>query len=249
MRSHLKPYLQWSLVIHCLMFLGLVFYGIYKLWVTPPPKVAAIPTIRVDLVQLPKEKQKIADPMVPVELTPKAKEDPKLEVPKAEADKIDKTEKKAVVKTKPKNKTVSKDTEKLSQSKRDLLKKILNKEKTTVAKPLAKNTVVGNKLSKGESLVGIQALQMGGYEKKIYHKIKVNWQLPSALLNKSHKAEVLVYLDSLGAIQSLKFNKRSSSAAYNKFVEESVRKTEPFPSPPKDLVQYVRSRGVLLKFP
>jgi len=107
----------------------------------------------------------------------------------------------------------------------------------------------GNEISKGSSLTGIQKLHHNSYLSDLDAHIKRYWNLPQWLANGSDKATVLLKISKSGKIKQMQFLSPSGNELFDEHVSGTLKKAEPLPSPPADLVSFFENKGVEVRFP
>tara|TARA_Y100000780_G_scaffold232595_1_gene268710 strand:+ start:12830 stop:13621 length:792 start_codon:yes stop_codon:yes gene_type:complete len=175
--------------------------------------------------------------------------------------KVDSTPKKAEVESK--SDVEFKTTEKKvklsslfsSLSKRPVKKAKKRKKKGSVlsAKELNSLALEGNKVSKGQSLVGDSLKGAQGayieYVSAMPSYVRPYWKLPSYLLDKGLKARIRVYVSQSGRIIKTEIYESSGVGEFDKRALEALKKTGSFPAPEKSIWTRLTSGDVILGFP
>lgn len=119
-------------------------------------------------------------------------------------------------------------------------------------KELQDLVLAGNKLSKGSSIIGSGAgstTAFQGYVSEVTGHVKMNWKLPSYLLNKDLKCRIKVFLSANGKVLRTEVYESSGNEEYDRRAIDTIMKSSPFPSLSKD----IRARGnrgdLVLGFP
>lgn len=89
------------------------------------------------------------------------------------------------------------------------------------------------------------------YLNKVYKKIRKNWKVPTLIPDRERlflQAIIIVYLKPSGKIKKLRFEKKSGNANYDKACAKTVRKSAPFPPPPKELAKSYEQDGIGIPF-
>lgn len=108
-----------------------------------------------------------------------------------------------------------------------------------------KNLVfAGNKLSEGGSTYGDQRAEGQGefvtYLESLRESIKVNWKLPSYLMEKDYNCRIRIFLNSSGELIRAKIIESSNSKEYDQKAMEAVKNSNPFP----ELAKSIQARGI-----
>ena len=94
--------------------------------------------------------------------------------------------------------------------------------------------------------------QLGNeYYTKLYKAIKANYSLPETINERERmylKATVVLFLDARGHIKEMVFEKKSGNGVFDAAVDRAIRKTAPFPAPPRELAQQYAREGIGFEF-
>lgn len=261
MQKPLKIFLGHSIFLH-LSIVGLCI-GITKLMNISFEKrvkanmVLVESSVRIDMVAMPKLTIKELRNVKPMDLggdkssaankPPKkieSQNDSKIEFNKKAEKKLSFMErmkllakqKAKVEKTKSKTKTKSSSSKVSAQTNKELQDLVL----------------AGNKLSKGSSIVGSGAgatTAFQGYVSEVTGHVKMNWKLPSYLINKDLKCRIKVFLSANGQVLRTEVYESSGNEEYDRRAIETIMKSSPFPALSKE----IRARGnrgdLVLGFP
>jgi TonB family protein len=253
--------LRWSILVHVfvvavILIKSLVFPN------TPKPYIASL---RVDIVGLPdllknekkmtphgqslEEIQKMlekaendANKIKKVPPPPKVKEPP---VEKAEPDEMVLKPKKI---EEPKSAESEKSREKKLRAAMDRMKALskLNVDNKSDDTPQDAPPIKGNKLSKGNSLDGdAKESDTANYYDTVREKLQENWALPVWLSRQSLSAQIQITIDEHGRVRDFRFVKQSGNAQFDDAVKRTLAQSQPFPTPPDDLLM----NGILIGFP
>lgn len=110
----------------------------------------------------------------------------------------------------------------------------------------------GNKTKKGVSThgSGLAAESMWGqYNQRLVNLLKVNWKLPSYLLNKNLNCRVRIYIARNGRLIKAMIYESSGVEEYDKKALATVRKTSPFPNLAKEIRMRAGRGDIILGFP
>jgi TonB family protein len=154
----------------------------------------------------------------------------------------------------PSKKETAKPGEKTAPAKKNDYSKQMNKalaalEKTGEGKP-SKDQPEGSPdgVDEGDALIA----QLGDvYLTQVYKLVKSNYAVPEIISERERmflQATVVITLDAKGNILELGFEKRSGNGVFDSAIENAIRKTAPFPAPPKELAGKYRSDGIGMNF-
>lgn len=107
------------------------------------------------------------------------------------------------------------------------------------------NLAKGNILSKGSQLTGETGLTSDEYGEKVRSKLSANWDLPIWLAQQKLASQVMVFLDKTGYVSNTIFLKSSGNTQFDEYVLKTIRVSQPFGPPPRELV----GEGITLGFP
>lgn len=220
--------IKWSVIFHLLILVFLVSKGI----LLPEKRIQYIPTLRVDIVGLPEILKKDLPGMS--DDVSKGKEADKSEMDTPSDDLSPKGKK--AVRQKKMNTALAKikALQKISQSLKN--------------KPPA--LIKGNIVSDGTSLSG-EARESAepNYFDKVLEQVKMNWTLPVWLARQNLSAQILIFIDSNGRIQGMKYVKKSGNQQFDDEVDRTLNSSQPFPPPPAQIAGSTLRNGILLGFP
>lgn len=116
-----------------------------------------------------------------------------------------------------------------------------------------KNLVLaGNKLSKGESLVGGKAVtestEFEKYAAILPDLVRDNWRIPSYLADQELQCRIRIFINKLGRLIKASVHESSGNEEYDLRALEAVRKTS-FPIPETKISKAIRDGSILLGFP
>lgn len=246
---------------HAVLVIAAVVLGV----IMPHEPVKFLPSIRVDIVDLPDMKKSDLDKVKPDDVSDLGKQ---LREAKRESEKQLEQAKKAAAEPKPlpkepdsdmtlkKEKPMSKDkTKKKEEGLDDAIARIKalekieaevdGKKKVSKTTPIPTTVVKGNRLSKGDSLSGGAATDTNAFISQMRGKLQDNWNLPVWLSTKNLSARVQVFLDASGFVRSLLVEKSSGNAQFDDYCVKTIRMAQPFGAPPDELV----GTGIILGFP
>lgn len=146
------------------------------------------------------------------------------------------SDKKPAIKKKPKGKSKSKSG--------------LSKKQQALLDGLVKR---GNKVQKGESLVGNGSAEVlsgvQSYATKLPSIVKEYWKIPSYLADKGLKARIRVFINTQGRLVRAVIYESSGEAEYDNRALEAVKKASPFPVPEDKISKNILNGDILLGFP
>lgn len=251
-----EPGLQRALKVSAIAHAGFALFIIVKSLIFPGKPVSYIPSLRVDIVGLPdllkKDKNKVSKLADPSDLNKALKE------AEVKAKELKETAKKA-----PKPKEIAKPgemvmkpkaaaaetkvREKKNQSALDRIKalnKIAESEEPTAV------VVKGNQVSKGTSLSGnARESAQASYFDLLRDRLQDNWSLPVWLARQNLSATVQISIDGRGRLRSFKFLKVSGNLQFDEAVKRSVNESQPFPIPPREILENLMIDGIPVGFP
>ncbi|MBY0470920.1 cell envelope integrity protein TolA [bacterium] len=220
-------------------------------FIFPKKPVMYLPTLRVDVVELPdilkKDLGKVPNLPASQELLDAIEKSEKIKPdrPKAKKEKPveDAAPDEMVLNPKTKAKTRAEREKRLKSA----LSRIKSLDKLQEDKsPLIR----GNAISKGTSLSGdAKESDQVSYYDALRDRLQENWSLPVWLARQSYSAQILIFIDSKGRLRSFKFTKLSGNPQFDNAVKKTVEASQPFPAPPKDVADSVLLDGVLVGFP
>jgi outer membrane biosynthesis protein TonB len=254
--------LRWSVGVHILLFA----FIIVKSLVFPEKFIPIMPTLRVDIVGLPDQikgerfhmpppasggtkKEEIPAPKVP---EPKA-------VPKPPAKAVERAAPDEMVYKPKSSQPEAKESAKESAKEREKeLKSALARIKA-LSKisadsddegPAAPALIKGNRISHGTSLSG-EAREGAGvtYYETVRDHLQQNWALPVWIARQKLSAQVQIFVDGGGRLRSFKFIKFSGNGQFDDAVKNTVTTSQPYPTPPQQLVSSLLANGILVGFP
>ncbi|MGB0452705.1 MAG: TonB C-terminal domain-containing protein [Bacteriovoracaceae bacterium] len=111
----------------------------------------------------------------------------------------------------------------------------------------------GNKISKGTSLVGGEATdalesEFNNYILQVPDVVKINWKLPSYLIDKGLQCRIQVFINAAGEVINLKVIESSGNADYDKKAIEAIWRSS-LPGPGKEIVYRLIRGDLILGFP
>lgn len=245
----LQKMLLFSAIGHVLI----LFFFTVTTYIIGPAEITLPQAIRVDVVGLP---EKIEKP----ELHPKPKAESKPEpakpkLPPKEAAELAKP--KAPVLPGPKAKATDK-----SKAQREALNKIkaasamdrireqLEKERAEKQAAATKSaTIKGNKVSEGNSLTGLDAIEFDKYLAELQARLNANFEIPQWLADADLSAVVVITIDERGYVTRKTMTKSSGNTVFDTIVMGTIEKSSPMPPPPDRLRGRLATSGIPVKFP
>jgi len=143
----------------------------------------------------------------------------------------------------------------------------LSKKKKAVRKKKAKETygsklsekelkalvLEGNKISKGEAVVGDSLkesrTQFAQYASRIPSHVRPFWKLPTYLIDKKLNCRIRVYLSKSGEVLRAEIIKSSGVDDYDSRALKAIKMANPFPAPEEEIVTFLAAGQVVLGFP
>jgi hypothetical protein len=246
MEDGLFPYAKWSLTIHFLGLILIVFLP--KIVGTPNPsapitKISS--AIRVEMVSMPK----LTPQEIKQDAYDKLAQKPILAKDLASDDGLQYL-KKAPDKKRLKNLLSKNARRKLNIPAHHIPSS--RKTSPSLGKELGRLVLQGNKLSKGWKVIG-SAREMvmdefGTYLSTLPDYVRPHWELPFDLLKKNLNCRIQIFLGKEGELLKSKIYTSSGNKEYDKRSLEAVRKTT-FPPPGKNILKRVNQGDILLGFP
>jgi TolA protein len=243
--------IRWSMGVHALI----MFLIVIKAVVFPNTAKVYVPTLRVDVVGLPdllkSEKKNPGKSLDDIQkMLQKAQADanrekkiapPKVTTPveKADPDELVLHPKSAVTDQAAKS---AKD-KKAEAAKEKRLEAALKRMKA-LAKIDTDNTpapqgapIKGNKISKGNSTAGdAKESDTASYYDSVRSKLQENWELPVWLSRQNLSATVEIVINSRGTVTEFRFVKTSGNPQFDDAVKRTLAKSQPFETPPDELL-------------
>ena len=240
--------LKWSLIAHGAMLFVIVVKGL----VFPSKAISYIPSLRVDVVDLPdvlkKDKSKLMKIPDLADLSKDLKEaesqakdiQPK-KAPKVDAEMADPDE----MVLNPKAKGT--DRKKKMKSALDRIKSLSKiSDDPQEAKAI---TIKGNKLSKGTALGEGKESDDVNYYDVLRERLQENWALPVWLARQNLAAQVQVFIDEKGKLRGFKFVKASGNEQFDEAIKRTLQDSQPFPLPPEAIRGSLATSGITVGFP
>lgn len=209
------------------------------------------PTIRVDMVDLPKKFQE------KMKLLPKTKEaqtkDPKIA-------KKTKAQEKNIEKKKPLKKAINlkkRDAKDRAKSALDRLKavqRLKQQSKRKKNQETAISKIAGNIKSEGvavsaKELNNKQKIEYNSYIYEVDQHVKSHWSLPRYLDAENLSTRILVKIDSGGHVIHKRIVASSGNSNYDDIVIKAVESASPFPPPPNKFAGIFKNEGFEFGFP
>jgi len=216
-----------------------------------------VPTLRVDMVDLPDMLKKDMQ-NVPLTQDSKAIADA-MKNAENDAKKIKPVEIPPVEKTDPDELVLKPKKAAEAPPKKDLmgaldrikaLSKIESESKSERPSHPSATVIKGNKISKGTSLEGdAKEAAQASYYDSLRAKLQENWALPVWIARQNLDAQVRVYIDPYGRVRSYRFMKVSGNEQFDSAIKKALDDSQPFPRPPDDLASSLLVDGILVGFP
>ncbi|MCB0413523.1 MAG: TonB C-terminal domain-containing protein [Bdellovibrionales bacterium] len=227
-----------SVTLHILVFL----ISRFDIFSSSHPPMEFKNAIRVDIIGLP-------DKIEPPAPTPVAQQEPeKVALP-------EKKIKKDLTKLKNLEKQQQDAMTKLKQKlAMDRLHKKIEDEKAKAQeeakqKKEEEKKYVGNVLTEGSSLEGLNQIALTDYYQKVKEHVQQYWALPQWLSELNLKAQAKVLVDERGYVISRGMFASSGNKTFDDFVINTIDKASPLPPPPNRLSGALKSGGFILRFP
>lgn len=243
-------YWKRSMVFHVLLITFMLLANKFHFldFTTPDPKII-LPSVRVDIVELPKytleelKKLEIAPP--PTAINAKAKEN---------------IDEKAVVPTKTKNEStifeeiVKKTERKLADKTIDDLKKLqLQKDVENRREDMKQMILAGNKLQQGTLLQGEEVQQqLSEFEQyilEVTEKVRYQWKLPTYLQNTALKCRIQLFINARGLVEMSKIVESSGNEEYDSWALRSIQDAVPFKEPNSNVLPELLRGKFILGYP
>jgi TonB family protein len=248
-KDRLNEYLLKAVAVHVMVvLLAIILNALFSLNLFSthkvPKNIEIIQSaVRVDVVALPK-------------MTLQELKKMNLQVKDPEPEEIKKTKVNETSKIEFKKKSKKFDLSKLLKgisSKKIKKVKAKKNKKTIDTSALKKLVLEGNAVSKGSSTTG-ERIDEGqqdfvSYIQSLPEKVRLNWKLPSYLLEKDLQCRIRIFIASNGNILKMKIIESSGDTEYDNKALDAVKKSSPLPKPLKSILSKVANGEVILGFP
>ncbi len=224
--QEIRPFV-YSLGVHC--FIGLLFVIHPYFSSESKPFQSAI---RIDVVAMPKKYQKI------IKKKEKIVETLKKEKVKA----VEKTISRGYIKKKQ-------GLLKKENFEENAFAKLVRMQEEKNKKVRKQKDIVGNRVSKGVDLKGIEKIEYSNYRVTLHRAISAQWDVPKWLLEGNLSAIVHIKIDENGNLIFQKVIKSSGNSIYDEKVRGAIKDAAPFSPPPEKFKKIVYYEGVELLFP
>lgn len=229
----------WSIIGHGSFFLAIILKNL----VLPSTPFIHTPVLRVDVVGLPDILKKDLSQISKNQ--PKADEIEKIVKETAAPDEMVLNPKKEV-KEKKKEKEKPREEKMSSALARIKALEKIREESTEDSGVIIK----GNQISKGSSLSGdAKETSEAGYYDLIKDRLADNWALPPWLARQKLSAQVVLNINSEGQVTRVQFSRPSGNPQFDEAIRQSIKLSNPFPKPPKEILTIVQNQGILVGFP
>lgn len=231
-RSHIKEddSFRTFLIVSIAIHFALIGGTLIKHWLLPSKTIVIPEAIRVDMVGLP---EKIQPPPAPPRVKPPAPAPIVQKKPAPQKANLKAEQQQAFAKLQA--------MEAIKKMQQQLEQHNTKPQQTPPPKP----TYKGNIISSGDSFSGLSRLHVNDYLSAIKKKIHSNWSLPQWLSDSNLKAQVVVTLDSSGAITRSQIYVSSGNSMFDNSCLAAVQQSSPFAPPPAE----VRGAVLLIHFP
>ncbi len=239
-------YWKRSLVFHVSIIFFMIIANKFNFLNFKPiePKII-LPSVRVDIVELPKytleelKKLEIAPPPVEIKADSPKNKDETVSTP-SETKKdttfeeiVKKTEKKLADKTIEDLKKLKE--QKAAESRRDEMKHLI---------------LAGNKVHQGTLLQGEEVDQkLSEFEQyilEVTEKVRYQWKLPSYLKNTTLKCRIQLFINARGMVEVAKIVESSGNEEYDSWALRSIQDAGPFKEPNSNVLpELLRGRFIL----
>lgn len=248
--SEITPAIKWSIFGHILLILFVVAGNI----IFPGKPAPYTPTLRVDLVALPdvlKKDLSLPDStsQLKEEITKALKEAEqeakKVKAPTPEPKEIAKKDEMVV---KPKPQSESKTVIHKNKRALDRIKSLAKLQEGSEKK--SNQLVKGNQLSPGTSLSGdARESAEAHYFDLVRDRLQENWSLPTWIARQDFSAQIQIYIDKQGNLRNFKFIKTSGNAQFDDAIKRTLKESQPFAAPPRELQTHLLLDGITVGFP
>lgn len=243
--------IRWSMGVHGVLILLILV----KALVFPNTPKMYIPTLRVDVVGLPdllKSEKKNPSNSKSLEDIQKMLAKAQIDANKVKKPPPPAKVKEPIEKADP-DELVLKPKQIQNDTARDKRLEAAMRRMKALAKLDAENTpaaqaapIKGNKLSKGNSTSGdAKESDTANYYDTVRSKLQENWALPVWLSRQNLSAQVEIVIDSRGTVREFRFVKTSGNPQFDEAVKKTLAASQPFDTPPSDLLM----NGILVGFP
>lgn len=233
-----------SLAAHVL----LLSFFLVKTTFFPGERKPFVATLRVDLVGLPdltkQEMERLAARQEAAKKKETEAEPPKKSI-KEEAE-PSKPDEMALERQAPKSESRAKRRERMDAA----LKRMQALAKIHEDTEEVPQVIKGNRISKGTALTGeAKENAEAQYLDGVLNRLQANWSLPIWLSKQNLQAQAVVFINSYGKVQGMRWIKPSGNAQFDEAVKQCISSSEPFPLPPDAIRGSLLADGVLLGFP
>jgi len=237
----IRPGIKKSAILHGFILLAIAVKSI----VAPSDPEIYVPSLRVDIVDLPQLTRKELETITPGKPI-KEKEAEIIEAPKPETKSDDMVLKEKDGKKKEKKLNALEDKKTSALTRIRALEKIKTRDQTEEEKALIR----GNKLSAGASTSGdAKETADPRYEDTVLQAIRQNWTLPIWLSRQNLSALIQIKIESSGRVASKSFQRSSGNKQFDNAVLQAIDDSQPFDAPPEKDRSRILDNGILLGFP
>lgn len=230
---------KWSLLGHFIVF----SLALIKSCAFPSDPKPFIPTLRVDLVELPNVLKKDLQDLKTPPVSPEIKKALSQPLPKP----VVVRESSMTLPSEKRRRMEKKNLQALQRIK--ALSKIQGAEETQDDDE--PSTIIrGNKLSPGAELSGeAREAAEANYNDQLRKQLKTYWILPPWIANRHYTAQARLFIDSYGRMREYRFEKVSGNTQFDEAVTKAIQASQSFPPPPKELARALLADGILVGFP
>ncbi len=104
------------------------------------------------------------------------------------------------------------------------------------------SSTVGERIDKGEE-------DFNRYIQALPDKVRLNWKLPSYLIDKNLQCRIRIYIASNGDVTKMDIIETSGDPEFDRKAMEAVKRSSPLPKPSATILGHVTVGKVVLGFP
>lgn len=163
------------------------------------------------------------------------------------------------IRTKPKKIVLLSKKKAKKQNPKNKQKDILKKIKERLRKQKQKNVLKkikdkgvkdkNNSVKAGNKLSSELQNQIQNYLEELKLHVHSFWSIPQWIDQSSLKVEIIVYLNKNGDLLRSKYFSKSANEDFNLQAFNALNLASPYPPPPKELVDLLKSSGIIFSFP
>jgi TonB family protein len=87
------------------------------------------------------------------------------------------------------------------------------------------------------------------YYDLIKDRLAENWALPPWLARQKLSAQVIININAQGHVARIQFTRTSGNPQFDDAIRTAIKQSDPFPSPPQEILTILQNQGILVGFP